>query len=143
VGQKLASLLTIEKEKFTKLHDTRLASRIRVVGIVTLSKGGLYDKDGIDLVQALGEIKKEGKFLKENPSYTHLNSIQALHEWSYDIVIELSSLNIEKKGEPATTHLTTALTKGKHVISANKGPLAFHWQQLKKISQGKECIASL
>jgi len=97
VGQKLASLLTIENENFSKLKETGLASRIRVIGITTLTKGGLHKKDGIDLAQALQEIKKEGKFLKTNTAYADLGSIRALNEWSYDVAIEFSSLNIEKK----------------------------------------------
>jgi len=97
VGQKLASLLTIEKDNFSQLNHTGLHSRIRVIGITTGTKGSLYNKNGIDLVQALKEIKTEGQFLKGNTSYSNINSIQALTEWSYDAVIELSPLNIAKK----------------------------------------------
>jgi len=99
VGQKLASLLTIEKDNFSQLNHTGLHSRIRVIGITTGTKGSLYNKNGIDLVQALKEIKTEGQFLKKkgNTSYSNINSIQALTEWSYDAAIELSPLNIEKK----------------------------------------------
>jgi len=140
VGQKLASLLTIEKDNFSQLNHTGLHSRIRVIGITTLTKGSLYNKNGIDLVQALKEIKTEGQFLKGNTSYSNINSIQALTEWSYDAAIELSPLNIAKKGEPVITHLAIALSKGKHVISANKGPLAFQYQHLKHLAKEKNAL---
>jgi homoserine dehydrogenase len=41
-----------------------------------------------------------------------------------DVLIEISPLD-PRRGEPATRHVRTALRRGLHVVTANKGPVAF------------------
>ena len=45
------------------------------------------------------------------------------------VLIETTTLDI-RAGEPATTHVREALARGIHVITANKGPVAFAYRQL-------------
>ena len=45
------------------------------------------------------------------------------------VVVETTTLDIAR-GEPATTHVRTALAAGAHVVTANKGPVAFAWHTL-------------
>ena len=45
------------------------------------------------------------------------------------VVVETTTLDIES-GEPATAHIRAALAGGAHVITANKGPVAFAYQSL-------------
>jgi homoserine dehydrogenase len=45
------------------------------------------------------------------------------------VVIETTTLDV-KRGEPATAHIRTALAGGAHVITANKGPVAFAYRSL-------------
>jgi homoserine dehydrogenase len=45
------------------------------------------------------------------------------------VVVETTTLDIER-GEPATSHIRTALAGGAHVITANKGPVAFAYRAL-------------
>ena len=42
-----------------------------------------------------------------------------------DVMVELSPTNLDS-GEPATSHITAALNRGLHVVTANKGPAALH-----------------
>jgi homoserine dehydrogenase len=53
-----------------------------------------------------------------------------------DVLVELTALD-PKRGEPATTHVRTALARGLHVITANKGPVAFALQRLRALAQRK------
>jgi homoserine dehydrogenase len=46
------------------------------------------------------------------------------------IVVETTTLNIQN-GEPAITHVRTGLAHGCHVVTANKGPVAFAYAQLR------------
>jgi homoserine dehydrogenase len=50
------------------------------------------------------------------------------------IVIETTTLDIER-GEPAIGHIRTALAAGAHVITANKGPVAFGYGALARAAQ--------
>ena len=45
------------------------------------------------------------------------------------VLVETSTLDI-RAGEPATSHVRAALSRGIHVITANKGPVAFAYRQL-------------
>jgi homoserine dehydrogenase len=48
------------------------------------------------------------------------------------VVIETTTLNVERGGEPAISHVRMALAGGAHVITANKGPVAFAYRRLAK-----------
>jgi len=50
------------------------------------------------------------------------------------IVIETTTLDIER-GEPAIRHIRTALAAGAHVITANKGPVAFAYDGLARAAR--------
>ena len=45
------------------------------------------------------------------------------------VVVETTTLDVER-GEPATSHVRAAIDAGCHVVSANKGPVAFAYDDL-------------
>ena len=47
-----------------------------------------------------------------------------------EIIVELSPLAPES-GQPAIRHCEAALTNGKHVVTANKGPVAYAYRRLR------------
>jgi homoserine dehydrogenase len=57
-----------------------------------------------------------------------------LNQCSADVVIETTPLDIDS-GEPAITHIRAALTRGQHVVTANKGPIAFAYSELKSLAE--------
>lgn len=109
-----------------------------VVGITTGSRGSLYCAQGIDLAEATRQLEEEGRFDPAGPCYSSADSLTAAAQWDYDVLMELTPLNIFT-GEPATTHIKTALNRGKHTISANKGPLAWHYKELRDLAKEKGC----
>ena len=50
------------------------------------------------------------------------------------VVIETTTLDVAR-GEPATSHVRTALAGGAHVITANKGPVAFAYRSLARAAE--------
>ena len=50
------------------------------------------------------------------------------------VVVETTTLDIER-GEPATSHIRAALAGGAHVITANKGPVAFAYGALRRAAE--------
>jgi len=135
VGRKVASILAREREKFPNLKDLR----IEPVGIVTRSKGSLADPEGLDFNEALSMMEELGRFDPDSPAYSKLQSLEAAECVDYDVLVELSTLSIEGHGEPATSHIRTALSRGKHVVSANKGPVAFSYSELFRLAKEKGC----
>lgn len=130
VGQKISEIIFLEREKYPGLTTLNLSFS----GIFTKTRGALSDPSGIDVLFALKEIRNEGKFNRNNPQLIHESLVQAIDNLEYDILVELSTLSIENKGEPAISYIRQALTQGKHVVTANKGPVAFAYKELAELA---------
>lgn len=128
-GQAFAALL-LNKRK--ELAD-RFGTDVQVTAIVTGSKGTLVDAGGLDLGRLLIDLEKHGKFAEESPGYCRGDALQILKTALYDVVVELTPLDIHS-GEPAMSYIEYALSGGRHVISANKGPLAHGAGRLKALA---------
>ena len=130
VGKKIADIILFEKNKFPGLKGLK----INIVGIITRSKGSLANQKGVNISRALKEIKSMESFSPSNPDFCQMNGCQATEELDYDVMVELSTLSIEKKGEPSISYVEKSLTRGRHVVTANKGPVAFAFQILKRLA---------
>lgn len=128
-GKALAKLLLLKEEEIKIEHNIH----VKVQGIMTRSKGSVYEPTGLDLNKALKEIEEEGVFLNPN---LHMDKIEALKTLDYDVMVELTPLN-PIDGQPAIDHVKTALRRGKDVITANKGPVAFSYRELKELAKEK------
>ena len=122
-------------QKQAELQD-EYGYNILITDIATKSKGTLCNKKGIDLVRALMEVETKGKFAVDNPEAVQKDSIRTIKESGADVVVELSTLSI-KDGQPAITHIEEAFASGKHVITANKGPIAWDYKRLKGVAGTK------
>ncbi len=129
VGQELARILLEKQEAWLRDYDLSFI----VVAVSTLSKGSLFNETGIDLKRALTDLGEEGLFNRHNPDLASLNPLELTRLDVVDVVIEISTLNITS-GQPATNHLVSALQNGKDIITANKGPIAFHYHELKTLA---------
>jgi len=127
VAQKMAAMLTVERKSFPGLKDLDLET----IGILTRSRGVLVNPAGIDLAWALRVLGEKGAF----PGPNQISVRQAVEELDYDVLVELSTLNIAEKGEPAVSHVRTALNRKRHVVTANKGPAAFAYRELDRLAR--------
>ena len=135
VGRKIAEILFLEKDKFPYLALNDLT----ITGIFTRTKGVLVDNAGIDVPKALYEFGNYGKFNPSNPQWSNMNVSEAIEKGEYDILVELSTLSITNRGEPAISFIHDALRYGKHVVTANKGPVAFAYKELAKHAKKNKC----
>ena len=129
VGRELARILA-DRNAYPALADLDVS----VVGLTTGSRGSLANAGGIDLRRALDEVEGHGRFTVQNPDYANLDSLKAAETLDYDVLVEMSPLSIANRGEPAISHARTALERGRHVISCNKGPLAYAFRRLREIA---------
>lgn len=107
-----------------------------VTDIATKSKGILSNKKGIDLQRALEEVRKEGRFTADNPDIANGDSIQTIKGSFANVMLELSTLSI-RDGQPAIKHIEEAFAAGMHVITANKGPIAWDYKRLRRIAESR------
>ena len=121
VGQKLAAMLGEERGRYPGLAGLALEA----VAVFTGRHGALLEPAGLPLADVLKRFRKDHAF----PA-APMTVLQALETLDYDVLVELSTLNIAERGEPAVAHARAALERGRHVVSANKGPAAFAYQEL-------------
>lgn len=107
---------------------------ITITAIATRSKGSIINDNGINLEKALSDVAQNGKF-DVNTTGT-MNTLDVVKLCKANVLIELSTLSIYD-GQPAITHIETAFEKGMHVITGNKGPIAWKYQQLRDNSKEK------
>lgn len=129
VGKAFARLL-MEKEReiFEKFN-----LNVSVVAVSTKSKGCLVNENGIDLNGILNDLKILNHFDENRSDYKVMSSIEVAENIDYDILFELTPLKIFS-GQPAIDHISAALNRGRHAVSANKGPIAWAFEHLRDLA---------
>ena len=98
------------------LQRQHTAYPFRIVGIHTARHGTAYDESGLGVEPLFGPAAASvDEFLDRAKS---------------DIVAEITTLN-PATGEPALSHVRAAFARGRHVVTANKGPLAHSYASLR------------
>jgi homoserine dehydrogenase len=129
VGQALARLLLEKRADLRKDYDLEW----QVVGLFTRSHGSAINPNGIDLGSAL-DCMEGGKPLDELTFGTvPPDAVEFIKSCKADVLFENSPVSYED-GQPALTHLRTALGQGMHAITANKGPVVHGYQQLLELA---------
>jgi homoserine dehydrogenase len=102
----------------------------RVVGIVTRRHGALFDEAGLDAVAAARRVSG-GSVLGSAapPSLPDLAGRLRSQRVETRVLVETTTLDI-RFGEPAISHVRAGFAAGAHVITANKGPVAFAYRAL-------------
>jgi homoserine dehydrogenase len=131
VGQGLAALLIDKKEdlKSTNGFDWE------VVGICDPLKGSAYDPNGLDLGAALAAAT-QGESLSDWETGCDWDAQQMIENADADAMLEATYTDI-KTGEPASGYIRTALGRGMHVVTTNKGPLALNARELVDLARSK------
>lgn len=132
-GKAFARLI-IDKQEEIKV---RYGVEILVTAIATATRGNLVSDKGIDLEAALHQLKEKGSFDKSSNSYSSFTTEEIIKEADYNALIEITPLNIFT-GQPAINNIKAAMNRKKHVITANKGPIAWAYKELKKLSEEQQ-----
>jgi len=136
VGQGLAEIL-LEKRALLKQH---YGFDYSVVAISDTLKGSVYKEEGLELEKIMALVKESGK-IDAYPMHSirgtgikGWDSIKTIRDTNADIIIEVTYTDI-KTGEPAITHIKTALSNKKHVVTTNKGPIALAYKELSNLAK--------
>jgi len=125
VGRGVADIL-VRRDQYPGLA----ALDVDVVGIVTGAHGALVNRRGLDLARVLADWSRQGGFAPSHPDHADLGALEAIRAVPCDVVVEMTPLTRRAQGEPAITHVREALRRGRHVVTANKGPLAWAFPDL-------------
>jgi homoserine dehydrogenase len=148
VGRRFVRLLEERGERLSVEHDLST----RIIGIATGRHGFARDLHGLDARRAL-QMVETGRTLESldrsvtfpvehgAPPMTATDFIRRTMDEAgrFDpsrpiVMVETTVLDIER-GQPAIDHVRAALESGAHVISANKGPVAFAAGELTNLAR--------
>lgn len=129
-GQAFAGLIIDKHEEIKRTYDCD----VKVVAIATGSRGSLVSKAGVNLGKALMDIENLHRFDKQSADFSQLSAMEIAEQVDYDVLIELTPLVIFS-GQPAIDHIKAALYRKKHAITANKGPIAWAFEELRKLAK--------
>jgi len=104
-----------------------------VVAIATRSRGSLMSEEGLDLERILKLREESGTLSGYGPGSTDLSTPEIIAGCDADLMVELTTLDIGS-GRPATDHVRAALGAGMSVVTANKGPIAFAYDELSSLA---------
>ena len=125
VGQALAALLSEKSAEIAEKYNAQFS----INAIATGSHGRVIDPSGIELDSAL-KIAREGGCLDALAKIASPADMSDFIKASgADFLVEVSPVNYET-GQPAVTHIQTALECGMHAVSANKGPVVHAFEEL-------------
>ncbi len=130
VGQGFAELL-MTKHDFLKQY---YGVDISLLGVANARHGFVYRQDGLHIPLLLELAAKKGP-LTDYPGIMHWDSaLEGLQASSADILVEVTPTNL-RDAEPGMSHIRVALSKGMHVVTANKGPVALAASELSSLAR--------
>ena len=128
VGQSLVKLFDSRSEDLYAKYGLKP----RVVGVFD-SKGSAIDSSGLDLGKLVETKKKFGTVKNYAKTKNDMSGLDIIKNLEAEVLIETTASNY-KDAEPGMTHITSAMKKGMHVISVNKGPLALAFPSLLELA---------
>lgn len=124
--------------RLVEQKSTELASQYGVnftfTAIATGGHGRAINPEGIDAQKALDLYQKDQSLDSLSASNAPRDIEEFIFRSGADFLLENSPVNYQT-GEPALTHIRSALKNGIHAVSANKGPVAHAYGELTALAK--------
>lgn len=119
VAKAFAWMLDQQKSYIEKEFDCN----VEITAVSTKRSGSVIEPGGI----CMGDFDLSA-------ADERITALDVIDHADYDVMMELTPLNIQS-GQPAIDHVRHALQRGKHVITANKGPIAWAYRELNALAE--------
>ena len=106
----------------------------KTTAIATANHGCITSMTGIDLIEAADCVERDKSLTELPESHAAPDPLAIIKSCKADILFETTPLNAVD-GEPAITNIQTAIARRIHVVTANKGPIAFAYPELKSLAK--------
>jgi homoserine dehydrogenase len=126
LGRRFCEIVTQKEAELQSRYDLTL----KIVGAAD-SRGSAYHPEGLGLAQVV-QLKQAGRTVAEYPAAGKLggSAPELVATARADVLLEASPVNLEQGAEPGMTCIRTALQRGMHVVTPNKGPLVLAYREL-------------
>jgi homoserine dehydrogenase len=125
VARRFARLIEERRDWLSLDYDVEC----RVVGIATRRHGTVFAESGLDAVALADALDSGGALPGSGGDGFDVIRRLSRSDAPLKVVVETTTLDIEA-GQPAIDHVRAALQAGCHVVTANKGPAAFAYEEL-------------
>jgi homoserine dehydrogenase len=127
----------------------RLDFSWKIVGIATRHHGSVVDPSGVDVRRAASIVEARQSLDRLDPAPRERSGIDVIRQVA-DVAaddaaegrlvcVETTVLDIER-GEPAISYVRAALEGLAHVVTANKGPVAFAYHELDALAESVDRV---
>ncbi len=106
----------------------------RVTGIATRRHGIAIDPRGLSLDRCLRRVRSGRSLAPLHRGSPVASPLDFVRRAPADVLIEVTPLD-PRRGQPAIAHVRAALRRGLHVVTANKGPVAFALPSLRRLAR--------
>jgi homoserine dehydrogenase len=131
IGRALARQI-LEKESAIR---ERYGAVFQTTAVVTRRHGVAMDPGGLNLIEVLRLAESGARIGSLAPEQWPLEEI--FRTSKADILLENTPTD-RQSGEPAVTHVRAALRNGLHAVTANKGPAAFAYRELRDLARSQD-----
>jgi homoserine dehydrogenase len=138
--------------RFVRLLDEvsdRLSFEWRLAAIATRHHGTVVDASGIDATRAVSIVEASQSLDRLDGTSRERSGIDVIRQVTDDladeaaegrlVVIETTVLDVDR-GEPAVGHVRASLEGLAHVVTANKGPAAFAYDELESLAESVDRV---
>lgn len=130
VGQAFAQLLHDTHASLAQHHGFSP----RLVAVTSPSRGALYQSGGLDLAALLSVGKDFSAYPDQEGLERGLSTTALITRPDVDVIVEVTPTDLDAGGA-GLAHCRLALRNAKHVVTANKGPIAVAYSILKSQAQ--------
>jgi len=130
VGRRFAELLGGPYGKILR----RSGLSTRVVGVATARHGSAIDARGLAVHEVLERVRAGVSLEPMHRGRPVRSNLEFIGRVPAHVLFELTPLD-PRRGQPALTHVRAALSIGMHVVTANKGPVAFARRRLLRLAE--------
>ncbi|MEW6321028.1 MAG: homoserine dehydrogenase [Acidobacteriota bacterium] len=127
----------------------RLDFRWKVVAIATRHHGSVVEAGGIDAQRAVSQVNAAQSLDRLDAEPRERSGIDVVRQVAQAcadeaaegrlVTIETTVLDIDR-GEPARAHVRASLEGLAHVVTANKGPVAFAYHELEALAESVDRV---
>jgi homoserine dehydrogenase len=129
VGRAFARLLQRKQADLQTHYDISFS----ITGIATFRHGMAINPTGLDLDQALAAAERGDSLSSLSAQPVPATILNFIRTCPGQILFENSPVN-HQTGQPAFDHLSAALERGMHAVTANKGPVVHGYQALTSLA---------